>query len=214
MRAASACIKKGFMAMRKIDWHFVTKWSIGFTIFVFGVTCMTARDAGMRAYYLAALENQQVNWTTIESKILTQLIVSSLLDFILFIFLFLTLAFWSYFSRKTPNYSELDIQNKIKVFLNLMLGISTIICIIFFYYATIKESHILPVEGIIIFILIYFARSKQNLIICYLLLAVLLYLLVKYTLSIEGNRFIVVSLYSMAVTTWLTSSWLWKTKPH
>ena len=165
---------------QKLDWNFVIKWSFGLSIFLFGMMCMTARDAGIRAYYLSGIDNQKISWTVVEQKIIPQIIVGGFVSFILLILSFVVLMLWAYFVRKTPNYSESQIQEKIKPILTALLVISTAIGLMFLYYSLVENrGHMLTVEAIAVIALACFVRIKQNLFVCYVLLAAFLYLLIK-----------------------------------
>ena len=199
---------------RTIDWNFVTKWSVGFSIFLFGMMCMTARDTGMRAYYLGAIDNQQINWAVVEQKIIPQILIGGIVSFILFIVAFSILTLWAYFVRKNKTQSVDQVQKSIKFGLDILFGFSAIVGLMLLYYSLVEnKGYALAVEAIIVVALAYFVRSKAMLIACYMLLAAFLYLLVKYSVGIEGNRLLVLSLTSISVYTWITSCLLWKVKP-
>lgn len=197
-----------------IDWNFIVTWSIGASLFLFGMMCMTAREAGLRVYYLSALNNQRIPWTTVQQKIIPQVFVGGILSFVLLLLIFIILTLWAYFLRKNPVYSASQIQKKTNLSLDILFGFSAVFGLLLLYYSLVdNKGHMLAVEAIVIVALAYFTRSKAILITCYVLLAAFLYLLIKYSIVIEGNRLLVLSLTSISVYTWMTSCWLWKTRP-
>ena len=199
---------------RVIDWNFVAKWSVGFSIFLFGFMCMTARDTGIRAYNLGAINNQQISWTAVEQKIIPQVFIGGIVSFVLLIVAFVILTLWAYFVRKNKTQSVDKVQKEVKLGLDVLFGFSAIIGLMLLYYSLVENrGHALAVEGVVIVALAYFTRSKAILIACYVLLAAFLYLLVKYSIAIEGNRLLVLSLSFVAIYAWVTSCLLWKVKP-
>ena len=199
---------------QKLDWNFVIKWSFGLSIFLFGMMCMTARDAGIRAYYLSAIDNQKISWTAVEQKIIPQIIAGGFVSFILLVLTFVILTLWAYFVRKNKIQSVDQVQKEIKLSLDILFGFSAVVGLMLLYYSLVESrGYALAVEAIVVFALAYFARSKAMLIACYVLLVAFLYLLVKYSIAIEGNRLLVLSFGFICVYAWITSCLLWKTKP-
>lgn len=201
-------------AKRVIDWNFVAKWSVGFSIFLFGFMCMTARDTGIRAYNLGAINNQQISWTAVEQKIIPQVFIGGIVSFLLLVLTFAILTLWAYFIRGKKDKSLDQVQKETKLGLNILFGFSAVVGLMLLYYALVgNKSYMFAVEAIAVVALAYLVRSQAMLITCYVLLVAFLYLLVKYSIAIEGNRLLVLSLNSAAVYTWITSCSLWKTKP-
>ncbi|HAS52163.1 MAG TPA: hypothetical protein DCS21_10645, partial [Gammaproteobacteria bacterium] len=175
---------------------------------------MTARDFAGKDYFLAALNNQQVDWASVQKAIIVKIVGGSFLSLIIFLLAFVVLILWSYFARNAPTYSESELREKNKGFLTGLLLVSAAVGLIFIYYAMVgNRGYVLAIEAAAIVAVAYFIKSKQNLFACYILLAAFMYLLIKYTISIEGTRLIVVALYIAAASTWLISCQLWKTQP-
>ena len=172
---------------------------------------MTARDFAANDYYLALLQNQQISWDSVQKTIVGKILGGFFISFILFLLSFVVLIIWSRFVRKTPSYSESQASEKLNQYNWVILVVPAVVGLVLLYYAVIgNKGYIMAVEAISIVAVAYFSRNKYTLIVCYVLVVAFLYLLVKYTVSIEGNRLIVICLYTAAASTWSLSCLLWK----
>lgn len=214
----------------KSDWDQV-QWGGLVAIVWFGIQCILARDAGLSAAHLAAVNGQPMTWTATQQLIEKTLLSESgvLASVGLGMFgLFIVFIWQTYICKTPPTYSEPWIQATLNRRVQGLLGVSLVGSgVLLGNFGADPQYYGLAIGAVLIGVLAYWmwrevtrdphqpalplSRTGEK--IGGLLAGLGLYLLYKYAVGSEGNRVLLLTLTLVTAYAWLALSWFWKAKP-
>lgn len=223
--------KNSYLNTDQAMWELRTasQWGGVVAILWFGVQCILARDAGLNAAHLAAVNHQPMTWTAtgeLIERILSECFAGSML---LGGIVFCTVLIWQERVRKTtPDYPVSRIQANLTRYLRGLLGVALAGCLVVIaYFLADPQYYGLAIGALLIAVLAYLTwriairdagqavppHDSDSIITGRLLAILVVLLLFQYTWKIEGHRVLLLTLTLVAAYAWLVGAWLSKTLP-